>query len=227
MDFTNIMRDKTDYLSFEEINVMLQWCFEQGRTRDYMLITTLFRTARRVTEIIGKKPFTNYKGFRPVDIHNDGLIEFDILKKDHVRRKTKSGQKRDPETIKKLMWEKGPRRLLFPVDDGYLQLIRQYIKHANIYPYKRIFPVCRQRVDQIIKEIAQKCGIVRPRKKIHAHNFRHSLAIHLLKDNPNDASVLKQLQEILAHSDIKITMHYAQFTQGDKKASLNRLFQGQ
>jgi len=117
-----------------------------------------------------------------------------------------------------------PKRALKPVDDNFLLCLKQYIQAEGITNYSRVFPITRQRVDMIIKKVAKECNIVRPNKKIHAHNFRHSLPIHLLKDNPNDVGILRQVQDLLDHADIKVTMHYAQFTQYDKKESLNKLF---
>jgi len=155
----------------------------------------------------------------------DGLIEFDVLKKNHIKiRSPKTGQKRDPEKIKRLRIKKMPKRALFPVDDMFLELIGLYIQNNNISNYSRIFPISRQRVDIIIKEVCKACNISRPKGKISAHNFRHSFAINLMKDNPNDASVLKHVQQLLDHSDLSVTMTYAQFTQKDKKEKLDKLF---
>jgi len=224
IDFTNIMQDKTDYLTEEEINLLLNHCLEQEKIRDYMLILTLIRTGRRISEIVGEKPFTRKVGLRPCDIHPDGLIEFDILKKNHIKKTTNKGHERDPEVIKRLRVKKMPKRELKPVDDEYLKYLIEYINANGISKKSRVFPITRQRALQIIHEVAGACNITRSRHKIHNHTFRHSYAIALLKDNPNDAGILKQVQELLSHSNIEVTMHYAQFTQYDKKKSLNKLF---
>lgn len=224
IDFTNIMKDKTAYLTLMEIDKMLQHCYGKGHLRDYMLLLTLQRTGRRVTEIVGEKPYTRKVGLRPCDVHEDGLIEFDILKKNPVRSVSRAGKKRDEDTISRLRLKKMPKRVLLPVDDEYLSLLLDYISYRGIGAYQRIFPLTRQRVDVIIKRIAKACKISRAKSKIHAHHFRHSFAISLLKKNPNDAATLKQVQDLLVHSDINVTMTYAQFTQEDKKESLNRLF---
>lgn len=218
------MKHKTDYLTIKEIDSMLQYCFDKNNIRDYLLILTLYRTARRITEIVGEKPYTRKIGLRPCDIHPDGLIEFDILKKNPIKSKNKKGELKNPEKVLKARIKKMPKRALKPVDDYFLEVLNSYIESEGIRKRDRIFPITRQRADFIIKKVAKACNIVRPKNKIHAHNFRHSLAIHLLKNNPNDASILKQVQELLDHSSIVITMHYAQFTQYDKKKSLNKLF---
>ena len=221
IDFTNIMKDKKAYLSMEEINRMLQYCYDKGKIRDYMLIVTLARTGRRIGEIVGKKPYTRAVGLRPCDILPDNLIEFDVLKKNHVKSFTKRGIAIEEETLARRRIKKMPIRRLFPVDDDYYDMIQSYIKSNNIGTYKRVFPITQQRAGFIIRDVAKKSGV---KRHVHPHMFRHSYAINLLKDNPNDAGILKQVQDLLAHSDIKVTMAYAQFTPYDKRKSLNKLF---
>lgn len=234
-DYTNTMKNKTDYLSMVEVNKMLDYCYGRAKNRlpgerigiwerNYFLILTLLRTGRRISEILGIKPYDNYTGFRPVDIQPDGLIEFDILKKGHIKRKNKNGTPRKEHMILKDIYDKKPKRKLFPVDDTYLELIQGYIKRYNIPPYYRIFDIHRSQADRIIKHVAASVNVQRPQKGIHAHSFRHTFSIHFLKKKPNDAAALSQLQDLLDHSDIKVTMHYAQFTPYDKKEALNHVW---
>lgn len=225
IDFTNVMKHKTDYLTYDEINKMLQHAFNSGNIRDYMLIQTLYRTGRRVSEIVGSKPFIDYVGFRPIDIHPDGLIEFDILKKDHVKHKNKQGKDRSEDSIQRDIMNKKPKRVLLPFDVEYLELINNYIQSESIPDYQRVFPITRQRVADIIARIGKECGIKRNYCKIHPHQFRHSFAIHNIKAHPNDAAVMRMVQEMLQHSDIKITMEsYGRFTQEDKRNMLEETF---
>ncbi len=225
IDFTNVMKHKTDYLTYEEIDMMLQHAFDSGKIRNYMLILTLYRTGRRISEILGMKPYNVYVGLRPIDIHPDGLIEFDIVKKNHIKTKTKLGKDRSEEAIERDIINKKPKRVLLPVDREYLELLNNYIHSENISDYNRIFAITRQRAWQIIVKIAKDCNIKRSHGKIHPHQFRHSFAIHLIKSHPNDAAVIRQVQELLQHSDIRITMEsYGKFTQEDKRDMLERTF---
>lgn len=225
INFTNTMKNKSDYLSYEEIDKMLQYCYENDKIRDYMLILTLFRTGRRITEIVGERPFTTKIGLRPIDIHPNGLIEFDILKKGHIKSKTKAGKQRDPDTLIKERLLKMPKRVLLPVDKEYLGLIKDYIHKNNIGLYDRIFSINRIRAWVIVSETAKACNIHRPNGKVHPHSLRHSFAIHLIKSNPNNAAVISQVQDLLQHSDIKMTMeNYGRYTQEDKKETLNDTF---
>lgn len=224
IDFNNTMKNKTAYLTMQEINKMLKYCYDNKQYKYYMLILTLARTGRRITEIVGERPYTRKQGLKPRDIHED-LIEFDILKKNHIKiRSSKTGNKLDKDKVNRLRLQKMPKRALFPVDSEFLNVIKNYIEINNISANSRIFPFTRQWADCIIKKVAKACNINRPNYKIHAHMFRHALAVNLLKDNPNDASVLKQLQQLLDHSNINVTYHYAQFTQEDKKEKLEKLF---
>lgn len=224
IDYTNVMKDKTDYLSYKEIDSMLNFCVDNGKLRDYMLILTLFRTARRITEVVGEKPYTRKVGLRPCDLHPDTLIEFDILKKNHIKSKTKAGKKRNPDQLYKQRLLKMPVRRLKAVDTEFYNTLSLYIESEGIHKLDRVFAITRQRAWIIIANIAKACNILRPNGKIHPHSFRHSYAIFLLKSNPNDAATLRQVQDLLDHSNINMTMHYANFVQQDKVDMLDRVF---
>lgn len=218
------MKDKTDYLSYSEVDSMLQFCSDNDRIRDYVLILTLFRTARRITEIVGEKPYTRKVGLRPCDLHPDGLIEFDILKKNHIKSKTKAGNERNPEQVYKERLLKMPKRVLKAVDTEYYQTLQSYIDYERIGNMNRVFPITDRRARDIIYAVSKQCNITRPNGKIHPHSFRHSYAIYLLKSNPNDAATLRQVQDLLDHSSINMTMQYANFVQQDKIDMLDRVF---
>lgn len=224
IDYSNIMKDKTDYLSYDEVEKMLNYCVDNEKTRDYMLILTLFRTARRITEIVGERPYTRKVGLRPCDLHPDGLIEFDILKKNHINSKTKAGKERNEDTLLKERLLKMPVRKLKAVDSEYYDTLQTYIESERIHKLDRVFPITRQRAWILISGIAKACNIQRPSGKIHPHTFRHSYAIFLLKANPNDASTLVQVKDLLDHSNINMTMTYANFVQQDKIDMLDRVF---
>jgi len=224
INYTNIMKDKSAYFSDEEIEKMFQYCFDIENIKYYMLILTLQRTGRRVSEIVGAKPFLYNKGLRPCDIHPDGLIEFDILKKNHIKSKNRQGKTLNEEKILKARLTKEPKRQLFPVDEFFLQELKKYIDHLGIMPYERVFPMTRQGVDKIIKKIAKGCNISRSNCKIHAHMFRHTFAINLLKKESSNPAALLILKDLLDHSSIEVTQTYTQFTPGDKAKVLNNIF---
>jgi len=58
VDYTQVMKHKTAYFSHDEIESMLNFCYNNNRIRDYVLIYVLLHTGRRITEILGERPGT-------------------------------------------------------------------------------------------------------------------------------------------------------------------------
>lgn len=73
-------------------------------------------------------------------------------------------------------------------------------KHSNFTDLSS--HITRQRLHQMLKELAQKVGI--DPSRIHPHVIRHSFATHLL----NSGVDLRLLQELLGHSNISTTEIY-------------------
>lgn len=224
IDFSNVMSDKRAYLSSDEINRMLQYLWDNERVRDYVLITVLAHTGRRISEIVGKKPYTINVGLRPCDLMEDGLIEWDILKKNHVKIRSNKGIVRQASAVLKDRKNKRPKRLLIAGDDYLIALLEWYADEKNIGRFERFFPITDRRVRYIVASVAKKVGIFREGHGIHPHMFRHGLGVNYLKDNPNNPYALLHLQRILAHSSINVTTGYAQFSQEDIRTGLNKLF---
>lgn len=219
----DLMKHKTDYLTMEEVQTILDKCVEEEDMRTYMLVQVLVRTGRRISEVVGISPWVKVPGLRPCDIHPDGLIEWAILKKSPVRRVTHKGVVRSAKLMEKMVLTKEYKRKLKPVDLSLVKMLKTYIEANGISEYHRVFPFTRQWADFMFKNIVKKTGITRP-KQVHLHTLRHTFAINLLKAHPNDASALRQLQMLLDHEDLNTTMEYAQFTPYDQQDMLEKMF---
>lgn len=208
-----IMKDLRGYFTSDQIERMIDRC---DTDRDKLLIFILARTGRRVSEIIGQRPYKyryfNNKtkqwvekmgreviGLRPRDIDwENGMIAFNILKKKRVTKRMKV------------------------VDPGLLDMLDQVIKAYSIELDTPFFSINRKRAYQIVRQAAERAGINALGGALpHPHGLRHGYAINFLKHNPGQ---IKQLQLILDHSRLDITGHYAQFDQEDIRESVNRAF---
>ena len=103
---------------------------------------------------------------------------------------------------------KGGKERLIPLPPFLDDLITEFIHISPLslwlFPSSRHLKksLTRQRIFQIIKEVAIKANI--PLEKISPHVLRHSFATHLL-ENGMDLAIL---QKLLGHSDIATTQIY-------------------
>lgn len=87
-----------------------------------------------------------------------------------------------------------------------------YLFTAKTKYEDKVFPISRQRADQILKKYNLD----------HAHKIRHSFAINFLRQS-NDPMALIILKELLGHSSIETTMRYLKVVPIDMKKAMEKI----
>lgn len=150
--------------------------------------------------------------------HNGSDIDFEgraILIKIQKQRKG------DGKTVE--------RRRLVPIDEGSLDMVRKYLEWRKQFRYKGdlLFPITRQRVDQIYWRLGRRAGItkvgdpaVSKHTKVHPHILRHSFSIHCVKHGMS----IERLQKILGHQSPTTTSVYLQYSVADLHEDYDRVW---
>ncbi len=138
------------------------------------------------------------------------------------RKKVQKMRKRDGKAIE--------RRRVVPIDQGTLDMVREYLRWRKQFPYKGdlLFPITRQRVDQIFWKLGRRAGIneigdpaISQHRKLHPHLLRHSFAIHCIKHGMS----IERLQKILGHQSPTTTSVYLQFSVADLHEDYDRVWE--
>jgi len=208
---TGIMKDLTGFLTRKQMERLLKYC-ENDNQR--VLLWVLMRTGRRITEIIGRKPYVHRNknegiskvypgivGIRPCDILWDSSqISFAIVKK------------------------RKPVRKLKYVDEMTLKILKQYIEVNEIQKKEQLFNCTRGGVYKMLRRIGDKAGIRSVgSKRLHPHHFRHSYAVLRVKMDKS-AESLRKLQQHLEHHSLDMTAHYLQFNPEDEKEVAEKMW---
>jgi len=181
------MKDLKGYLSVEEVQRLLG---AAKNPRDRLILQIMYRCGRRVSEVLA---------MRKEDIlWNENKIIFNILKR------------------------KRPTKEMKPVDSETMQMLRDYVfgspdmqglRKGGMSEDGRLFPVSRQYVFKMIRELGRSVGITRVGSKgLHPHHLRHSFAVHQVKSNIKTADDLRKLQMYMGHANLSTTAHYLQFS---------------
>lgn len=180
--------DLKGYLDPEQVERLMAAALD---IRDRLLVRIPWRTGIRVSELVALRE-------QDIDFENRA-IKIVVLKE----------RKRDGKTIDKSR--------VVPVDQGTLDMIKEYLEWAKQFPYEGdlLFPLTRQRVNQIFWKLGKKAGIkqvgdpsISTRTKMHPYILRGSFAIHCLKMGMS----VKRLQEILGHQSPRTTSRYLEFS---------------
>jgi integrase len=195
------IRDLKGYLEPQQVERLVA---VTTNPRDALLVRIPWRTGIRVTELISLRT---------------GDIDFDnraiVIKVQKMRKK-------DGKAVE--------RRRVVPIDQGTLDMVREYLEWRKQFPYKGdvLFPITRQRVDQIYWKLGRRAGIkeigdpaVSKHRRLHPHVLRHSFAIHCVKRGMST----ERLQKILGHSSPTTTSVYLQYSLKDLHEDYDKVWQ--
>ena len=145
-------------------------------------------------------------------------LEWDLIRNGLIYlEKTKNGEARQvpinndlAEVFKRVRKTQGP--FLQEVKKGGEKPVRYVFtyKAGEETPAKSM-----KRVDRSFKAALTRAGI----ENFRFHDLRHTFASHFIMRGGN----LKELQEILGHKDITMTMRYSHLSQEHKKKAVNLL----
>jgi len=195
------IRDLKAYLVPDQVNRLIAVA---KTIRDVLLVLILWRTGIRVGELIGIR-------VPDIDFENRAIL----IKVQKMRKK-------DGRTVE--------RRRIVPIDQGSLHMIKEYLEWRKQFPYKGdlLFPITRQRVDQIFWKLGGRAGIkeigdpaVSKHRKLHPHVLRHSFAIHCIKKGMS----IERLQKILGHQSPTTTSVYLQYSVADLHEDYDRVWE--
>ena len=201
MTQVTLIRDLKGYLSPKEVEKVIA---ATANPRDELLVRIPWRTGIRVSELIG---------IRVPDIDYENKA---------VTIKVQKMRKRDGKVVE--------RRRVVPIDQGTLDMVRQYLEWRAVFPYRGdlLFPITRQRVDQIYWKLGRRAGIkeigdpaVSQHRKLHPHHMRHSFAIHCIKRG----MTIERLQKILGHSSPTTTSVYLQYSVADLHEDYDKVWE--
>jgi integrase len=195
------IRDLKGYLEPEQVESLIATA---TNPRDVLLVRILWRTGIRVSELIGIRT-------QDIDFDNRAIV-IKVQKK-----RTRAGKVVE-------------RRRCVPVDRGTLDMVREYLEWRKQFPYKGdlLFPITRQRVDQVFWKLGRRAGIkeigdpaVSQHRKLHPHVLRHSFAIHCIKRGMS----IERLQKILGHQSPITTSVYLQYSVADLHEDYDKVWE--
>jgi len=109
-------------------------------------------------------------------------------------------------------------------------MVGEYLQWRKQFPYKGdlLFPITRQRVDQIFWKLGRKAGItaigdpaISKHRNLHPHVLRHSFAIHCVKRGMS----IERLQKILGHASPTTTGVYLQWSSTDLHEDYDKIWE--
>jgi len=190
------MKDIRGYMTEKEVHKLID---AVASPRNKLLLRLLWVTGARISEIVGDKSWYKkrvFYGMRVKDIvWEEGVIILDTLKR-----------KQYP-----------PPKRRVTLDAHTLKMLKEYVITNRFSAEAKLFKITRQRVFQIIRDLAKNVDIKKVgAKQVHPHHLRHSSCVAYVRHN-NTLEGLRKLQRKLGHANINTTAHYLQFAPEEQK----------
>jgi integrase len=202
-EVTPIRNLKASYLEPKQVDRILD---AATNPRNALLVRIPWRTGIKVGGLICLR-------IQDIDFNNRAIV----IKSQKMRKK-------DGKVIE--------RRRVVPIDQGTLDMIKEYLEWRKKFSYKGelLFPITRQRVNQIYWKLAQKAGIeeigapsVSQRRKLHPSVLRRSFAIHCIKHGMS----IGRLQMILGYYSSTSTSVYLQYSLKDLHEDYDQVWENE
>ncbi|PIN78560.1 hypothetical protein COV14_03060 [Candidatus Woesearchaeota archaeon CG10_big_fil_rev_8_21_14_0_10_33_12] len=187
--------DILNHITLQEINYLLKSLNKTTKLPVFLSEEDI----NKMLEIVRKKQdirseililFLFNTGCRPGEAAQTKVKDIDFVNKFTLVRKSKAKKERTAHFF----------------DDKFLDYLRYYINNKNPGDYLFLSnwnkPYTVKGITKLLKSIAKRAGL--DPKRISAHKFRHTHAVHALKSGVNIASIRDQL----GHSNISITDEY-------------------
>jgi integrase/recombinase XerD len=108
---------------------------------------------------------------------------------------------------------KGGKQRRVHLDAETIKMLSEYVSAQQLPHDSRIFALKQRQVRYIVKRYGSVIG-----KDVHPHTFRHSYAIHCVRNGWD----IRRLQQVLGHSSLNVTAIYLQFNDQDIKELYDR-----
>ena len=179
-----VKKEKMDFMTVEELKAFFECIDLKHKTgyKHYVMLTTLYETATRVSELINIQTTDLFFSENPyIKIVGKGNKERIVYINDSVVSMIKEYRKK------------------FNISNGYLFLNNSGNQFTR-YGVNKI-------VKNYFEQAKQKCQTLRS-KTITPHSFRHTKAVHFLQNG----TALPIIQRFLGHSNIQTTEIYLDIT---------------
>jgi site-specific recombinase XerD len=109
---------------------------------------------------------------------------------------------------------KGGKQRRVPLDSDTMRMLSDYVSRSKIQEDRPIFGIRQRWAREIVRRYGARIG----RRGLHPHTFRHSFAIHCVRNGWD----IRRLQQVLGHSSMATTAVYLQFNDRDIRELYDR-----